>query len=83
MPKKLLRKKAVLLLRQYGELDTVQLRDYINTCLKHGTTVSELGNMLGKDRKLFEKVRAEKRMSSQGRSSGNYKVYVWRLKDNN
>lgn len=79
MSKKLLRSKAEALLREYGELDTTQLRDYLNKRLKHGTTVSELGNILGKYGE-FVKVRKETRISCAGRSSGSYKVCVWSLK---
>jgi len=78
MSKILLRRKAEAILNEYGELDTTQLRDYINRSLKHGTTVSELGNILGKY-KEFVKVRKETRVSCAGRSSGSYKVCVWRL----
>ena len=79
MSKKILRRKAETILREHGELDTTQLRDYINRCLKHGTTVSELGNILGKYHE-FVKVRKETRVSCAGRSSGSYKVCVWRVK---
>ena len=79
MSKKILRKKAEKILREHGELDTTQLRDYINRILKHGTTVSELGNILGKYQE-FVKVRKETRVSCAGRSSGSYKVCVWRVR---
>lgn len=78
MSKILLRRKAEAILNEHGELDTTQLRDHINRSLKHGTTVSELGNILGKY-KEFVKVRKETRISCAGRSSGSYKVCVWRL----
>ena len=80
MPKKVIYRKAVKFLREHGELDTVQLRDMINVALKHGTTVSELGNILGKYND-FIKVRTEKRISCSGRSSGNYTVFVWCLRE--
>ena len=80
MPKKVIKRKAVKFLREHGELDTVQLRDMINIALKHGTTVSELGNVLGKHNE-FIKVRTERRVSCCGRSSGNYTVYVWSLRE--
>jgi len=79
MSKKLLRNKAEALLREHGEMDTTQLRDHLNKRLKHGTTVSELGNILGKYSE-FVKVRKETRISCAGRSSGSYKVCVWALK---
>ena len=79
MAKKILRRKAKDILRQYGEMDTTQLRDHINTVMKHGTTVSELGNILGKYDE-FTKVRKETRVSCAGRSSGSYQVCVWRLR---
>ena len=78
MSKILLKRRAVSLLKEHGELDTTQLRDYINSSLKHGTSVSELGNVLGKY-KEFVMVRREIKMSIAGRSSGSYKVCVWRL----
>jgi len=78
MTKIQLMNKVIELLEEYGELDTMQLRDYINREMKHGTTASELGNILGKYNE-FVKVRKEKRISIAGRSSGSYKVCVWRL----
>ncbi|MDP6154905.1 MAG: DUF3860 domain-containing protein [Candidatus Thermoplasmatota archaeon] len=78
MSKKILRRKAKDILGMYGEMDTTQLRDHINSVLKHGTTVSELGNILGKYGE-FMKVRKETRVSCAGRSSGSYQVCVWRL----
>ncbi len=80
MAKKILRRKAADILGQYGEMDTTQLRDHINTVMKHGTTVSELGNILGKYDE-FTKVRKEIRVSCAGRSSGSYQVCVWRLRE--
>ena len=78
MSKKILRRKAKDILGMYGEMDTTQLRDHINSVLKHGTTVSELGNILGKYGE-FMKVRKETRISCAGRSSGSYQVCVWCL----
>ena len=77
MCKKLIRIKAFEVLRDQGEMDTTMLRDTLNKMIKHGTTCSELGNILGKDRKLFRKVRTEKRISTAGRSGGNYNCCVW------
>lgn len=63
---------------EHGELDILQLRDYINTALKHGTTTSELGNVLNNNH-MFRKIRMEKRVANGGRNAGSYDISVWGL----
>jgi len=77
LAKKLVKRKALYFLRKHGELDTTQLKDYINSSLKYGTTSSELGNILGNNRE-FVKIRREKRVSAGGRCAGSYDVWVWK-----
>ena len=61
-----------------SSLNTLEIKDIINERTKHGTTMSELGNVLGKD-PIFRKVKQIKIVSCAGRRNGNYKVFVWSL----
>ena len=80
MARKILRKKAVKILRECGPLNTIQLRDLLNEAIKGGTSASELGSMLGKDKDLFVLLRKETVISHGRRDIGTYKVCVWGLK---
>jgi len=62
-----------------GDMGTDTLAEHINNLLKHGTTVSELGNIL-KGNPEFSLVRKEKRISSLGCKGGSYLVCLWHLK---
>ena len=75
---KLIRMKIIEVLKVFGDLNTLDIRDYMNENTRRGTTMSELGNVLGKD-PIFLKVGSERIQSCASRQNGTYKVFVWRL----
>ena len=80
MARKILRRKAEMILRENKEMNTIQMRDRLNELIKGGTSASELGSMLGKDKNLFVFLRKERVISHGIRGIGSYEVCVWGLK---
>ena len=77
MAKKMVRRKAREVLRD-GDMETDNLVESINKLLKHGTTASELGNILARNPE-FESIGTDKRVANTGRMGGSYSVCVWHL----
>tara|TARA_Y100000034_G_scaffold85857_1_gene102924 strand:+ start:107 stop:397 length:291 start_codon:yes stop_codon:yes gene_type:complete len=66
-------------LRDEGDLDTKQLKERVNEKFKHGTTMSEIGNILSGD-KTFTKT--GKTNSYKGEvGGGSYEVKIWHLEE--
>ena len=78
--KRNIRSLAVLALWEHGTLSTIGIKTYINENSKHGTTMPELGNVLGKD-SVFVRVCQERIGSTAGPENGTYTVYLWKLSD--
>ena len=72
-----IRIKIAEFLKENGPQPTYAIQDYINECMRHGTTSQQLGNCLSKD-KRFIKVGAARR---NGILSGGYEVCVWGLNE--
>ena len=73
-----IRDKARFVLQKYGDMGTDILVQHINDLVKHGTTASELGNILCRSPE-FEKIERERRQSVTGQSGGSYLVCRWHL----
>jgi hypothetical protein len=66
-------KRVANFLAECGPKNTRQILDHVNTTTRHGTTPSELSNVLAKTR--FFHNTGEERVSAV--LSGDYKVIIW------
>lgn len=80
MAKTRVKNKAMIILNEHGNMNTVALKSHINAVLKDGTTSSELGNILSSNHE-FRRIRQEKINNQVGSSAGTYSVWIWGLED--
>jgi len=72
-----LRNKIIKFLQENGPQDSAKILDHLNDVTKWGSTPSQVGNILSKN-KDFRKVGSTYR---KGILSGSYEIAVWALKD--
>lgn len=72
-----LRMKIIDYLEKNGPQPTNIIQDYLNVTTRHGTTASQLGNILAKN-KEFRKVGKTMKESIL---SGSYEIQIWGLKN--
>ena len=71
-----IREKIVSYMREKGEVTTTDILEHVNNTLRHGTTMNQLGNILGKS-SLFVKVDYIDESVSDHRN----RICSWRLRD--
>ena len=71
-----IREKIVSYMRQKGEVTTTDILEHVNNTLRHGTTMNQLANILGKS-SLFVKTDYIDESLSNDRN----RICSWRLRD--
>ena len=71
-----IREKIVSYMREKGEVTTTDILEHVNNTLRHGTTMNQLGNILGKS-SLFVKTGYIDESLSNNRN----RICSWRLRD--
>jgi len=71
-----LRQKIKKFLFERGEASSTEIAEYVNSTMRHGTTMQQLGNILSKDRHIMKVGSTIK----AGALSGRYEMCVWSLR---
>lgn len=80
MAKQRIKRKIKEILVEYGQMNTVALKDHINQQTRNGTTPGELTGVLSSNAE-FQKVRQVKIHNCVGPSAGTYLVWIWGLRE--
>tara|TARA_R110002012_G_scaffold62914_1_gene165482 strand:- start:19057 stop:19530 length:474 start_codon:yes stop_codon:yes gene_type:complete len=75
MPSTRLRIKIKKYLLEHGEANTTEISEYVNSTMRHGCTMQQLGNVLSKDKDIAKVGTIFK----AGHISGRYELCTWSL----
>jgi hypothetical protein len=73
----LIRQKIAKILEENGEMSFSKIQDFVNENTRHGTTPSQLSNILARDGRFFNSGYERK----ESALSGEYNITLWTLKE--
>ena len=71
-----LRQNVKKYLLERGEASSTEISEHVNSTMRHGATMQQLGNILAKDRDIVKVGTTRK----SGALSGRYEMCIWSLK---
>lgn len=75
------RKKIISYMKEKGEVTTTEIFDYLNDNMRHGTTMGQLGNILGKSSIFIKMDYIDELVPTNLQYDTRKRVCSWKLQD--